>query len=128
MNEDTKVPNFEGEKMKMPENTDAQPEVSREPSVVNGPLLLLLAVLLIAILGGMYYWFGTLTTDTPVTSTIEENNEAENPNPEAQIEAVQTVSTSDEIAAIDADVEATNMDGMDAELQAIDAEFEASLQ
>lgn len=136
MNEDTQVttPNFEGEEMKMPENTDAQSGPQAEPSVVNGPLLLFLTILLIIILGGMYYWFGTLPTDnTDISPTIErptaeENNEPESTTAEAQVETMQAVSTSDEITAIEADIEATNLDSLDTEMNAIDAELEAALQ
>lgn len=136
MNEDHKVqaPNFEGEEMKMPENTDSQPAVKPEKSsVINGPLLLILAVLLVGILGGMYYWFGTLTAtpaDTPIPErpTPEQNNEPESTTAEAQAGAMMTTSSSDEISAIEADVEATDLDDLDAELNAIDAEFEASAQ
>ncbi len=136
MNEDQniQVPNFEGEEMKMPENTDARPTVPEErSSIINGPLLFGLAVLLIAILGGMYYWFSTLTT-APVTTpaierpTPEENNEPESTTAEAAVDTMLTTSPSDEITAIEADVEATNLDNLDAELNAIDAEFEAALE
>lgn len=132
-NEETQAPNFEGEKMKMPENTDAQSGGAKEPGVVNGPLLLILALLLVLILGGMYYWFSTLTTNPPIDSiterpTAEQNNEPESTTAEAQVETMQAVSTSDEITAIEADVEATNLDSLDTELEAIDAELEAALQ
>ena len=47
---------------------------------------------------------------------------------EAQTEATETTSTSDEISAIEADIEATDLESLDAELNAIDAEIEAALQ
>ncbi|MCA9355550.1 hypothetical protein KC865_03300 [Candidatus Kaiserbacteria bacterium] len=138
MNEENKnvhTPDFEGEKMKMPENSDTRPAPEEEEStgVINGPLLFGLAVLLIAILGGMYYWFASLTVsneeEMPVIDrpTAEENNEPESTTAEAQVETLQAVSTSDEIEAIEADLEATNLDSLDAELNAIDAEIEAAL-
>lgn len=125
------VPDFSGEEMKMPENTDVQPEVVEKTSPVNGPLLVGLAVTLIIILGGMYYWFSTMTTTpapAPTRPTQEQNNEPESTTAEAQVETMQAVSTSDEIAAIEADVEATNLESLDAELNAIDAEMEAAFQ
>lgn len=139
MPEDNKVvePNFEGEVMKMPENTNAQSIDSEatEPSVINGPLLVGLALLLVLILGGLYYWFGTLTpspTTQPMSGvtrpTAEENNEPESTTAEAQVEIMDVISPSDEIGTIEADIEATNMDSLDAELQAIDAEIDAALQ
>lgn len=136
MNEETnevKVPNFEGEEMKMPENTDAQISTEESSSVVNGPLLFSLAILLIVILGGMYFWFSTLdTAPAPTTPTerptAEQNNEPESTTAEAQTETMLTTSTSDEIGAIESDIEATNLESLDAELEAIDAELEASLE
>ncbi|MCA9359637.1 hypothetical protein KC850_01210 [Candidatus Kaiserbacteria bacterium] len=136
MNEETnevKVPNFEGEEMKMPENTDAQIATEESSSVINGPLLFSLAILLIVILGGMYFWFNSLdTTPAPtVTSerpSAEENNEPESTTAEAQTDTMLTTSTSDEISAIEADIEATNLESLDAELDAIDAELEAAVE
>lgn len=127
-------PNFEGEEMKMPENTDVQATSEEtKSSIVNGPLLIILALLLVLILGGMYYWFGTMTTTPEPTPeitrpTAEENNEPESTTAEAQTDMMLVTSPSDEITAIEADLETTNMDSLDAELQAIDAEIEASLQ
>ncbi len=101
-------------------------------TVANGPVLFLLVVLLIGILGGMYYWFIVLQNQTsnpvavPVRPTAEQNNEPESTTAEAQVEALNTVSTSDELNAIEADLESTSLDGLEAELQAIEAELEAS--
>jgi uncharacterized protein HemX len=135
MNEDTNVqkPDFEGEEMKMPENTATQQAASESTNdIINGPLLVVLAVLLVAILGGMYYWFSTMTTPAPEPvierPTPEQNNEPESTTAEAQTDIMLTTSPSDEITAIEADIEATDFDNLDAELQAIDAELEAALQ
>ena len=118
MNEDTstKTAAFDGE----------------HESVANGPILVLLVVLLLAVLGGMYYWFTVLQTNTPVISpslrpTAEQNNEPESTTAEAQTETMGVVSTSDEIPAIEADIESTNLDSLEAELDAIEAELEATI-
>lgn len=132
---DVQIPNFEGEEMKMPENTDAQPVEKESSSLVNGPLLLGLTVLLIALLGGMYYWFSTLTSETGTTPapkaerpTAADNNEPESTTAEAQAGALQTTSPSDELGAIEADLEATDLESLDAEMQAIETELEAALE
>ncbi len=129
------TPNFEGEEMKMPENMDSSTASQTEESnVINAPLLAFLAILLVAILGGMYYWFSTLSVEPiPVPAPVErptpeENNEPESTTAEAQVEALLTTSPSDEVSAIEADIEATNFEELDAELNAIDAELEAALQ
>lgn len=136
-NENPQAPNFEGEEMKMPENTDAQPGIP-EPSssVISGPLLAILALFLILILGGMYYWFTTLTqtptepAPAPVVErpTAAENNEPESTTAESQIDTTLTTSPSDELDAISSDLDATNLDNLDGDLNAIDAEINADLQ
>jgi uncharacterized protein HemX len=138
MNEDKNppaAPNFEGETMKMPENTDIPETNEEKSSIINAPLLFTLAVLLVLILAGMFYWFNFVTNETesaPVVEierpTPEENNEPESPTAEAQVETMQAVSTSDELSAIESDIEATNIDGAVNEIGAIDAEIEASLE
>lgn len=136
-NPEAQTPDFNEEEMKLPENAQPAPEAGTESAspVINGPLLLVLAVLLAIILGGMYYWFNSMQTATPSTvtpapverPTAEENNEPESTTAEAQVEQLNTVSPSDEIEAIEADIEATDLDSLDAELEAIDAELEAAL-
>jgi len=137
MEPDTKTPNtapdLSHEEMKMPENSAKsirQPERSQTP--VNGIIILILALLLIGILGGMYYWFSQLTANTTPVPTVErptseENNEPESTTAEAAVENQAALSTSDEIASIEADVLATDLDSLDAELIAIDAELDAAL-
>lgn len=139
MNEETQnnqTPEFEGEEMKMPENVDTPAEETESaPSVINGPLLAVLAVLLVVILGGMYLWLVSMNAPEPQPTpapaverpTPEENNEPESTTAEAQTESLQTVSTSDEIEAIEADLEATDLESLDAELEAIEAELDAAL-
>jgi hypothetical protein len=128
------APDLSGEEMKMPENGTMAPDTTKkDSSPVNGLVIALLAVLLIAILAGMYYWFSQLTTAIEVpTPAVErpsdaENNEPESTTAEAAVETQGALSTSDEIAAIEADIEATDLDGLDAELNAIDAELDAAL-
>ena len=136
MNEEQNTPNFEGEEMKMPENStfsSPEPEAKRN-NVVNAPLLFILTLLLIVILGGMYYWFGKLNMEAqqPLPApterpSAEENNEPESTTAEAQTEVIETTSTSDEVTAIEADLESTDLDSLDAEMNAIEAEIDAAL-
>lgn len=129
------IPNLDGEEMKLPENTDLQQKPREEPTtVINGPLLLVLTLLLLAILGGMYYWFGTISTSqieiSPIAErpTAEQNQEPESTTAKAQTDNLLTTSPSDELSAIEADIEATDLNSLDIELQAIEAEFEAAQQ
>lgn len=111
----------------------AQRRAALEPeSIANGPILLLLIVLLLAILGGMYRWFVILEKEVPtfpssLRPSALQNNEPESTTAEAQVEAYGVVSTSDEIPAIEADIEGTNLDSLEGELDAIEAELDAAI-
>lgn len=110
------------------QNEPLQPE-----SITNGPILILLVAMLLAILGGMFYWFSTMN-NTPVVvpatlrPTAEQNREPESEGARAQAEANTIVSTSDEIPAIEADIDSTNLDTLETELDAIEAELNNALQ
>lgn len=139
-NKSIQTPDLEGVEMKMPENNDEMVETEAGKTVTNGPVLITLVVILLLILAALFWWFGVLqqSTNQPVASpvapaaierpTIEENDEPESTTAEAQTEVLETVSTSDEIEAIVADLESTDLDSLDAELQAIDNELEAALE
>lgn len=120
------------DQLKMPEQAFGTSK-NAGPSVL-GPVLAVLIVILVLLLGGLYLWGTTLQIGDPTYTppaerpTAEENNEPESTTAEADVQALETVSTSDEIEAIEADLESTNLDALDAELNDIDAELEASMQ
>ncbi len=119
---------------------DSQKDISSQftqpvdtEGIANGPILILLVVLLIAILGGMYRWFVILNNDVPSISAglrpaAAENNEPKNTTTEARVEAMGVVSSSDEIPAIEADIESTDLDSLESELDSIEMELDAALQ
>lgn len=121
--------NEEENNMTTPEEMTTQPEMTNDEPIANGPVLALLAVLLLVVLGGMYYWYTNLEStepavvETPTRPTAEENNEPESTTAEAQAGAATIVSTSDEISAIEADLESTDLESLDTELQAIENEL-----
>lgn len=121
------------EEMKMPENASPAFEIEEKPAV-RGPVILLLGVLLLAVLIGLVWWFMNLTGNQAVNTaptpiqrpTAAENNEPESTTAEAQTDNLGVVSSSDEIAAIEADIEATDIEALDAELGAIEAELDSA--
>ncbi len=133
MNEtQTPMPEQKREEMKMPQNSTTQ-ENPVPHSAANGPVIVMLAVLMIIVLGAMFFWAMQLNKPAVVVPeitrpTAEQNNEPESTTAEAQTDSMGVVSSSDEIDAINADLESTNLDSLDAELGAIEAEFEASAQ
>lgn len=123
-------PNIPESELKMPEESFSKPE-GKGPSIL-GPILAVLIVILILLLGGLYLWGTTLTIGEPEFTipderpTPEENNEPESTTAEADVQALETMSTSDEISAIEADLESTDLDRFDEDLSAIDAELNAA--
>ncbi len=118
-------------------NTPIDTEIMREPHEEissphqNGTSLVLgiLIVVLVLVLGGLYVWGSQLVKNaTPPPATIEERVNAEPETPRAQVDEIilNTVSTSDEISAIEADLESTNLDTFDNELIQIEAEMGAT--
>lgn len=131
-----KGPIISEEEMKMPEDTFGSNGNMGESdkSTQLGVILGILIVILVLILGGLYLWGTTiqkvsdeLVAPSAETSTTEENDGSENTNEAANVETVGTLSTSNELEAIEADIESTNLDQLDAELDTIDAELDASL-
>lgn len=90
----------------------------------NGPILGILVIILVLILGGLYLWGSMLDSQNEVVETPIVNNEPETPRAEADVEIMQTLSPSDELSAIEADITNTNLDTIDADIQAMDAETE----
>lgn len=135
MNE-IKEPNFEGEEMKIPEGMQvAEGQVDTNAvSPLSTPVLVVLTAVLVLIFGGLAYWYYLVTNITIVEPTpidrpaLDTNFEPETPTATARTEAMDVVSTSDELSAIEADIESTNLDDLDMEMNAIEAELDAALE
>lgn len=134
MAEDKKRPDIAEEELKMPEEPIGGTAEPEQRSSVTLLVLGVLVVLLALILVGLYLWSTMLQNETPPPSepatrpTAKENNEPESNNAEADVQALETMSTSDELSAIEADIESTDLDDIDAEMNQIEAELEESAQ
>lgn len=94
-----------------------------------GPVLAILVIILLLILGGLYIWGSMLETELPqTTEQLPLNNEPETPRSEADVQILETVSPSDDLGAIDADIRSTNFDSIDTDLDIIGGEIDAALQ
>lgn len=92
------------------------------------PILGVLLIVLVLILVGLYIWGAELTEESETYELPEIlNNEPETPRAEADAQILRTVSSSDSIEAIEADVESTNLDSLDSELEEIERELNAEL-
>lgn len=112
------------------QNVEAPKPFSEEHQSHVGPILGVLIVVLVLILGGLYLW-GSMIADNENGALVERtipNNEPETTRAQADGQIMGTVSSSDELGAIEADLESTNLNDLDTELNQIDAEMSASLQ
>jgi len=75
----------------------------------TGAIVGAIIVVIILVVGGLYFWGKQLSTDTDTT--------------DPQLEALQNTSASDEVADIEADISTTELDNLDAELGDIEAEL-----
>ncbi|MEX0917244.1 MAG: hypothetical protein WDZ90_01870 [Candidatus Paceibacterota bacterium] len=89
---------------------------SRKKEGHIGPLISAGIIILILVVGGIYYW-GTKVNEDGL------QNETEQDMDETSIEALQTQDSSDEVGAIEEDLENTNLDSLDAELSDIESEL-----
>ena len=113
------------------QNKDLHINEGEEQPLANGPVLILLVVLLVVLLGSMVYWYSTLGDEEVITPTYtrptaEENNEPESTTAEAQTRALGTMSTSDDLGAIEADLESTDTASLDSEMTTIENEINAT--
>ncbi len=103
-------------------------------AVLSLPILILLFLILVAILGGFYYWYtivmsqAVTTADPLARPTTAENNEPESTTAEARTQVLDVVSTSDEVGSIKSDIDSTNLGDLDAEVNPIEAELDAALE
>ena len=116
-------------------NSENEAETTSRLNAINhahhGPILGILTLFLVMIIVGLIIWGGTLEKNTPVASLPEPvivNNEPETPRAVVDTQILETLSTSDELAAISADLGSTNLDIFDADVQAIDAEFNTDIE
>lgn len=111
------------------------PETQAPEQFDLGPFLLLFIIAAILLLIGLYLWGSGLTDSSPNTSSttpVERPSRAENREPEAtranaDTDALNVLSNSDQLEAIEADLAGTNLESLGQELPAIAAELEAAL-
>ncbi len=95
-----------------------------------GPILGVLLILLVIIAVGLYLWGAELMRNTSTnseTGRVIVNDEPETPRAEADIQILETLSPSNEISAIEADVMSTNLDSIDADILVAEQELNAAV-
>jgi hypothetical protein len=118
----------------MPENQEnnvgTQVPFSEKHHRHIAPILGALIVILVLILGGLYLWGAMLAEEA---RTLEEappiiNDEPETPRAEVDRQIMNTVSSSDDLGAIEADLVGTSLDSLDTELNTLTEELNQALE
>ena len=93
-----------------------------------GLMLGALVLLVVIIIGGLFLWGGMLVKEDPAfQERVIPNNEPETPRAIVDTQILETLSPSDDLGAIEADLNSTNLDSIDADITTIDAELKAVL-
>lgn len=92
-----------------------------------------IGILAIALLvGGLYLWGSMLAPEDLLPLSPERiNNEPETTRANADVQILDTMSSSDELTTIEADIESTQLESLDTELEAMESElseFEKKLE
>ncbi len=95
------------------------------PTLTRGIVIGLLVIVLIILVCALYVWGSMISRDieAPINFEAPINNEPETPRADADVEILRTMSSSDEVASIEADLESTNLDSLDKELDLIDSDL-----
>lgn len=117
--------NEEKQKIHVPENY-SKPLTHHSHA---GPVLAVLVLLLLLVFGGLYIWGRMLQTEIPQPeSPLPPNNEPETPRSQADVQILDTVSSSDDLGAIESDLQSTNFGDIDTDLEIIGNELDTALQ
>ncbi len=102
------------------------PEQYAKKSVRTGPILGILIIVLVLILAGLYLWGSLLKSNVPMDNGTIINNEPETPRAEADIDMFGTLSPSDELSAIEADLSATKLETLVTDITALRNEVDGA--
>ncbi len=88
---------------------DADQNINRDSEGSAGPMIGVIIILAVIVLGGLYFW--GQRTDRGGDALNDDVTAAE-------LEEIESQSSSDEVSSIEADLEATDIESLDAELNA----------
>lgn len=124
-------PTFDPSELKLPDGTEPLPANRNERTIVL--VLVLLVAALLLILGGLFLWYQAAFSPEVVIEPSEERfvpdmpNEPEMPNAMADIQKLNTVSSSDDLGAIEADLLSTDLETLESEVTSIESELDAAM-
>ena len=88
-----------------------------------GPIVGAVIIVVVLVLGGLYFWGQKIAEERTTPQTAEEILEA----PDEVLESLEQQGASDEIEDIEKDLNATELENLDAELENIEAELNANI-
>ncbi len=126
-------PNFEGEAMKLPTMSAIRATTpAKNQSLLTLPIIILLFFILVAILGGLGYWYLLVTKPEMLNKrlmpTAEQNNKPENTTNETPTGVTEVVSISDEPEAIRADLNNIQFENINTLTAPIESELNAAIK
>jgi uncharacterized protein HemX len=80
-----------------------------------GPIVGVIIILIVIILGGLYFWYKRAHAPAPTDSAAVTEAATD-----AEVSEIMTTSSSDDTASIEADLNNTNTDGLNSQLNAIE--------
>lgn len=117
---------FDSSEMKIPQGNSMADETNEGGGHTIFYLILSLLLLGLLAAGGWYVWSTMPSNDPVIPAATDENTD--NEDTEAEVQAEAELSNSDEIEAIAEDLENTDLDEIEAELDQAEAELDAIME
>ncbi len=123
-----KEPDFNGEEMHLPNKAAKLSGPSQKVQNLGRVLLLLIVIAACALVYYFYFYKQNPVAIEPTNlrPSLETNKEPETPTAIAEIQAFSTLSTSNELGPIEADLLGTDLTNLETEIPAIDSELRQS--
>ena len=100
------------------------PEETPKPSSI-GPLIGIIIVILVIVLGGLYFWGQRVEKNADESMATKEGAMSEGSDTaDTSIELLETQGSSDEITDIEKDLDSTDLENLDQELELIESELD----
>ena len=98
------------------EQTGAMPTEGGSSKKPAGPFVGIIIIVLVLVLGGLYFWSKQVPQEVPSAETILNA-------PDEILNSLEVLGTSDEFDVIESDLNATELENLDAEVQDIESEL-----
>jgi hypothetical protein len=103
----------------IPTGAPTPPPVAPHEEKSIGSAIGIIIIIVIILLGGLYFWGQRTASLAPVPAPQETKQTAAQPTAPADVNQLNTQSSSDSLNSIQADVNATNLNGLGSEVGAV---------